>query len=308
MADASNSQAPPRGELRAQFRDSQVSRNSGLQITELFGVKGKVALVTGGSRGIGLMIAKGLVENGAKVYISARKAEVCDRVAEELNKLGPGSCVSLAGDELTSDAACRGLAKRLAERESRLHILVNNAGATWGGTFEKFPDEAWSKIMTLNVASVFNLTRACHDLLKAGSNGNMDPSHVITIGSVAGEPRANYFDNAPSYHASKAAASQVTRWLAARFCRDGICVNCIQPAVFPSKMTYDYQLKDEKGDKFAKMGHPVGRYGHEDDMAGLAIFLSSRASAFVTGETISCDGGTAHISGHERLPLPKAKI
>merc|ERR1719222_1397650 len=121
--------------------------------------------------------------------------------------------------------------------------------------------------MTLNVSSVFHLTRACYELLKKGSRGNADPAHVITIGSVAGEPRAHVFDNAPSYHASKAAASQVTRWLAARFCRDGIVANCIEPAVFPSKMTYDYQLKSEKGDEASKRSHSVGRYGNESDMA-----------------------------------------
>merc|ERR1711920_386722 len=117
------------------------------------------------------------------------------------------------------------------------------------------------------------------------------------IGSTAGHPQANVFDNAPSYHASKAAAAQVTRWLAAKFCREGITVNCIQPAVFPSKMTYDYQLKTDNADEATKTRHPVGRYGHENDMAGLAIFLSSRASAFITGSTILNDGGSAHISG-----------
>lgn len=294
-----------RAELRAQFRDSQVVRNPMLDVSELFGVRGKVALVTGGSRGIGLMIAKGLVQNGARVYISARKAEVCDKVAEELHNMGPGTCTSLPGDELDSDEACRRLAQKVADREDRLHILVNNAGTTWGGTFEDFPEQAWNKIMTLNVSSVFHLTRACHPMLKKGSGGSMDPSHVITIGSVAGHPRASVFDNAPSYHASKAAAAQVTRWLAARFCREGITVNCIQPAVFPSKMTYDYQLKTDKGDEVSRRMHPVGRYGHENDMAGLALFLSSRASAFVTGETICCDGGTAYIQGAESLPLPK---
>jgi len=294
-----------RQSLKSQFLESEVVRNPTLAIGELFSVKDKVALVTGGSRGIGLMIAKGLVENGATVYISARKADVCDKVAAELMRMGPGKCYSLAGDELNSDKACRSLGAKLAEREQKLHILVNNAGTTWGGTFEDFPDSAWSKLMALNVASIFNLTRACYPMLKKGTGGSMDPSHVINIGSVAGHPKASPFDNAPSYHASKAAAAQVTRWLAARFCREGICVNCIQPAVFPSKMTYDYQLKTEKGDEMSMRMHPVGRYGNESDMAGLAIFLSSRASAFITGSAISCDGGTAHIEGAERLPLPK---
>lgn len=294
-----------RDNLRAQFRDSQVVRNPTLALTELFSVKDKVALVTGGSRGIGLMIAKGLVQNGARVYISARKSEVCDRVAAELNALGPGSCTSLSGDELNSDEACRALASKLAAKEDRLHILINNAGSTWGGTFEDFPDSAWNKIMSLNVASIFNLTRACHAMLQRGSGGSMDPAHVVNIGSTAGHPKASVFDNAPSYHASKAAAAQVTRWLAARLCREGICVNCIQPAVFPSKMTYDYMLKTDRGDQMSMGMHPVGRYGHENDMAGIALFLSSRASAFVTGSAICCDGGMAHIEGADKLPLPK---
>jgi len=294
-----------RGSLRSQFLESEVVRNPILAIGELFSVRGKVALVTGGSRGIGLMIAKGLVENGARVYISARKAEVCDRVAAELARMGPGTCYSLPGDELNSDRACKSLAAKLAEKEEKLDILVNNAGTTWGGTFEDFPDQAWGKVMALNVASIFNLTRACCPMLKKATGGSMDPAHVINIGSTAGHPVASPFDNAPSYHASKAAAAQVTRWLAARFCREGIVVNCIQPAVFPSKMTYDYQLKTEKGDEASMRMHPVGRYGHENDMAGLALFLASRASAFVTGSTICCDGGMAHIQGADRLPLPR---
>merc|ERR1711920_846005 len=122
------------------------------------------------------------------------------------------------------------------------------------------------------------------------------------IGSTAGHPQANVFDNAPSYHASKAAAAQVSRLLAAKFCRDGINVNCIQPAVFPSKMTFDYQLRDAKLQEQAARSHPVGRYDHENDMAGLALFLSTRASAFVTGETICLDGGMAHITGTNMLP------
>lgn len=294
-----------RESVRSQFRDSQVVDNPMLAVGELFSVRGKVALVTGGSRGIGLMIAKGLVKNGAKVYISARKAEVCDQVAAELNALGPGMCISLPGDELTSDAACRRLAMKLEEKEDRLHILVNNAGTAWASRFEDFPDEAWNKIMTLNVASIFNLTRACHELLKRGSGGSMEPASVINIGSVVGHPAASVLDNAPSYHASKAAAAQVTRWLAAKFCRDGINVNCIQPAVFPSKMSFDYRLKTEGVEEMTKQMHPVGRYGHENDMAGLALFLSSRASAFVTGSSICCDGGLAHIQDAQMLPLPK---
>jgi len=294
-----------RDEVRSEFRDSQVHDNPAIVTNELFSVRGKVALVTGGSRGIGLMIAKAFVKNGAKVYIAARKKDVCDRVAQELNALGPGSCISLSGDQLTSDEACKALAARLAEREEALHILVNNAGVTWGSTFEDHPDDAWSKLMALNVASIFNLTRACAPLLRKASGGSMDPAHVINVGSVAGHPSAHALDNAPAYHASKAAAAQVTRWLSAKFCREGIVVNCIQPAVFPSKMTFDYQLATEDSANMSNQMHPVGRVGHENDMAGMALFLASRASAFVTGSAICLDGGMAHIQGAHMLPLPK---
>lgn len=296
-----------REKVKAQFKDSQVEANPALEVGNLFSVKGKVALVTGGYRGVGLMIAKAFVQNGAKVYISARNADVCNKVAEVLSNMGPGSCKSIPAN-LNSDEACRALASKLAEQEDKLHILVNNAGATWGSTFKDFPDSAWNKIMTLNVASVFNLTRACHELLKKGSGGSMDPSHVITIGSVAGFPSSNVFDNAPSYAASKAAAAQITRWLAAKFCREGIVANCIQPAVFPSKMTYDYNLKTEDTEMRSNNSHAVGRIGHESDMAGLALFLSSKASAFITGETICLDGGMSHIRGFENLPMPKANL
>eukprot|EP00927_Polykrikos_kofoidii_P013458 TRINITY_DN15868_c0_g1_i1.p1 TRINITY_DN15868_c0_g1~~TRINITY_DN15868_c0_g1_i1.p1 ORF type:complete len:332 (-),score=40.49 TRINITY_DN15868_c0_g1_i1:39-944(-) len=287
---------------KTQFTDSQLVRNPGLAIEQLFSVRGKVALITGGTRGIGLMIAKAYVENGAKVYISARKADVCDRVAADLTRLGLCTCVSLPAD-LTSDKACRDLASKIGETEEKLNILVNNAGATWGSSFDEFPDHAWNKIMTLNVASIFNLSRACFPLLKRGSGGSMDPSNVINIGSVSGHPSESVFDNAPSYSASKAVVAQVSRFWAAKFCRDGVNVNCVQPAVFPSKMTSDYQLKSEGSQEMTKLMHSMGRYGHENDMAGLVLFLSSRASAFVTAETICLDGGMAHITGADKLPL-----
>merc|ERR1711920_669843 len=167
----------------------------------------------------------------------------------------------------------------------------------------EFPEHAWATILNLNVTSIFNLTRACAPLLIRGSGGNMEPSHVINIGSVAGHPHCHVFDNAPSYAASKAAVAQVSRFLAAKLVRDGVVVNCIQPNIFPSKMTLDYQLKNNKSKEATRLWHPVGRYGHENDMAGMALFLSSKASAFVTGETVCLDGGSTYISGADRLPL-----
>lgn len=273
-----------------------VVRNPDIVVNTLFDVRGKVALVTGGSRGIGLMIAKAYVTNGAKVYISARKADVCNRVAAELTRMGPGTCISLPAD-LDSDDACRALASEISRLEDRLHILVNNAGATWGAPFDTFPDKAWNKIMTLNVSSVFNLTRACFPLLAKASRGSMDPSHVVNIGSIAGHPHcASVFENSPSYVASKAAVAQLSRLLASKFCKDGINVNCIAPAVFPSQISAPL-MKDKSAEDATKNLHPVGRCGHENDMAGLVLFLSTRASAFITGETICLDGGTTHITG-----------
>eukprot|EP00746_Dinoflagellata_sp_MGD_P053087 gnl/MRDRNA2_/MRDRNA2_23424_c0_seq1.p1 gnl/MRDRNA2_/MRDRNA2_23424_c0~~gnl/MRDRNA2_/MRDRNA2_23424_c0_seq1.p1 ORF type:complete len:262 (+),score=62.53 gnl/MRDRNA2_/MRDRNA2_23424_c0_seq1:26-787(+) len=253
------------------------------------------------------MAAQALVENGATVYINARKADVCERVAAELTALGPGKCFALPAD-LTFDQKCVDLAKRLSEKESKLHVLVNNAGATWGApSMEEFPENGWTKVMALNVYSIFNLTRACVPLLKAASGGNLDPSHVINIGSVAGV-MASALDNAPSYMVSKAGVAHVTRWLAGNLCRQGICVNNIQPAVFPSKMTFDYQLRDEKAAEATVRVHPVGRYGDELDMAGMILYLSSRASAFVTGESICLDGGMANIRDADKLPLPDSKL
>ena len=166
---------------------------------DLFSMRGKICVVTGGSRGIGLMIAKAYVENGAKVYVSSRKKDACDLVARELTNLGPGTAVSMPAD-ISSDAGCKELAERIAKQERRIDVLVNNAGVTWGSPFETFPEMAWERVMTLNVASVFNMTRACVPLLREASKGNLNPSHVINITSVAGHPdSAPEDDIAPSY-------------------------------------------------------------------------------------------------------------
>eukprot|EP00747_Dinoflagellata_sp_TGD_P023434 gnl/TRDRNA2_/TRDRNA2_129804_c0_seq1.p1 gnl/TRDRNA2_/TRDRNA2_129804_c0~~gnl/TRDRNA2_/TRDRNA2_129804_c0_seq1.p1 ORF type:complete len:315 (-),score=65.52 gnl/TRDRNA2_/TRDRNA2_129804_c0_seq1:100-996(-) len=291
--------------VRDEFLGSKVQRNPALGISSLFGVKGKVALITGGSRGIGLMAAKALVENGAKVYVSARKADVCEAVAQTLNSLGPGQCFALPAD-VSTDKACKELAAQLQAKESKLDILMNNAGATWGSSFEDHPESAWGKVMSLNVASIFHLTRACTPMLLAASGGNLNPSHVINIGSVGGEI-SSVGDNNPAYLTSKAAVAHLTKHLAGYFARKGVVVNNIQPGVFPSKMTFDYQLKTEKGVEMSANMHPVGRVGTEEDMAGLVIFLSSRASAFVTGESINLEGGVANIRNAHLLP-PVSKL
>jgi NAD(P)-dependent dehydrogenase (short-subunit alcohol dehydrogenase family) len=251
---------------------------------DLFSVAGKVALVTGGSRGIGLMIARGFVEGGARVYISSRKADVCDEVAAELSK--SGECVSVPAD-LATEAACNALATTIAEREERLHVLVNNAGATWGAPIAEYPADAWDKVLDLNVKSPFFLTRAALPLLEAAATPD-DPARVINIGSIDGVqvPMLETY----AYSSSKAAVHQLTRHLARQLGRRNITVNAIAPGPFESKMMAE-TLRNF-GDTIAASS-PLNRIGRPDDMAGAAIYLASRAGAYVTGAVIPVDGGIA---------------
>ena len=251
---------------------------------DLFSVEGKRVLVTGGSRGIGLMIARGFVVNGAKVYISSRKADVCEQVATELSK--EGTCIALPAD-LSSMAECDRLGSELASREDGLEVLVNNAGANWGAPLEEFPEAAWDKVLGLNVKSVFHLTRACLPLLeKAGSAE--DPARVINIGSIDGiqVPTLDTF----SYSASKAAVHQLSRVLAKKLADRHITVNAVAPGPFESKMMA--ATLDSFGDAIAASA-PLKRIGTPEDMAGVAIYLASRAGAYVTGAVIPVDGGIA---------------
>jgi NAD(P)-dependent dehydrogenase (short-subunit alcohol dehydrogenase family) len=247
-------------------------------MAELFSIAGKVALVTGGSRGIGLMIASGYVDAGAKVYISSRKAEVCDAVAAELS--ARGECISLPADLSTEDG-CRGLAERLAEREERLDILVNNAGATWGAPIETFDDAAWDRVLALNVKGVFHTTKYLLPLLQAAGTTEA-PSRVINIGSIDGihVPVLETY----SYSASKAAVHQLTRHLAKRLA-PAITVNAIAPGPFESKMMA--ATLEAFGEQIAASA-PLRRIGRPDDMAGTAIYLASRAGAY---------GGIATVGG-----------
>ncbi len=249
---------------------------------DLFSIKGKVALVTGGSRGIGLMIARGFVEAGAKTYISSRKADVCDAVAAELSKVG--TCISLPAD-LGSEAGARGLADAIAARESQLDILVNNAGATWGAPLADYPDDAFDKVMNLNVKGVFHLTRFLTPLLaKAGSDAS--PSRVINIGSIDGiqVPAQETY----AYSASKAAVHHMTRVMAHQLAPQRIIVNAIAPGPFESKMMAETLRNSGAG---IRASNPLGRIGEPSDMAGTAIFLASKASAYITGMVIPVDGG-----------------
>ena len=257
-----------------------------LNVDTLFSLQGKTALVTGGSRGIGLMIAQGYVDAGVKVYISSRKAEVCDAVAEELS--GLGECVSIPADISTPEGR-KHLVEELTSREEKLDILVNNAGSTWGADFDEFPDDGFDKVMNLNVHSVFSVTRDTARLLEnAGSPA--DPARVINIGSMDGlhVPTVSQTGTFP-YSASKAAVHHLTRALAVELAPRNITVNAIAPGFFESKMT-EYVFANFKGD--IENNAPLKRIGKPEEMAGVAIYLASRAGAYTTGTVIPVDGGT----------------
>jgi NAD(P)-dependent dehydrogenase (short-subunit alcohol dehydrogenase family) len=255
-------------------------------MSDLFSIAGKTALVTGGSRGIGLMIARGYVEAGARVYISSRKADVLDEVAAELSKVG--ECHAIAAD-LSAEAECRRLAEAIAARESSLDVLVNNAGATWGAPLEQFDEAAWERALALNVKGVFHLTKFLLPLLEEAGTAE-DPARVINIGSIDGL-RVPLMDNY-SYSASKAAVHMLTRHLAKRLA-PRVTVNAIAPGPFESKMMA--ATLDAFGEQIAA-GTPLKRIGRPDDMAGAAIYLASRAGAYLTGAVIPVDGGIASLA------------
>jgi len=263
-----------------------------LKIDDLFSIKGKVALVTGGGRGIGFMMSKALVANGAKVYISSRKAADLEEAVKVLNHLGAtsgGSAVGIPVD-VSTDAECRKLAAELAKREDKLHLLYNNAGITWGDSFENYPEAAWQKVMAVNVASIFHMTRACLPLLKIASTPE-DPARVINVASIAGMTVSKY-DNTYAYSSSKAAVINLSRQLATQLTDKGVSVNCLCPGVFPSKMARFF-TEDEGRKSAALSSIPMGRFGTETDMGGMAIFLGSKASAFMTGAVLAYDGGSS---------------
>ena len=251
----------------------------------LFSLEGRVALVTGGSRGIGKMIAAGFLAQGAKVYISSRKADQCNAAAEELSQ-GNGRCISLPMDLSTVDG-CKALTEELKSREDHLDILVNNAGAAWGADFEEFPEHGWDKVMDLNLKSPFFLTQALHGMLKAGAS-KQQPAKVINICSIDGI-RLNPWETY-SYHASKSGLIFLTRRIAARLINDGIVVTGIAPGPFPSEMN---KTARDEADDVAKQT-PAGRVGNDEDKAGAAIYLASRAGDSVVGDTIAVDGGHAY--------------
>lgn len=255
-----------------------------MNFTELFSLKGRVALVTGGSRGIGRMIAEGFIAQGAKVYITARKREACDAAAAEM---GP-QCVSLPQD-VSTVAGCEALVAAFSKHEQRLDILVNNAGATWGADFESFPESGWDKVLNINVKSPFFLTQKLHPLLKAAASPEA-PAKIINIGSVDGQ-RLNPWETY-SYHASKAAILYLTKRLAARLVRDSIYVTAIAPGAFASEMN---KAAANHADEVAQ-SIPARRVGRAEDMAAAAVYLASRAGDYVIGDTLTVDGGLVHAA------------
>ncbi|HVY86836.1 MAG TPA: SDR family oxidoreductase [Caulobacterales bacterium] len=255
-----------------------------MKITDLFSIEGKVALVTGGSRGIGEMVARAYVENGAKVYITARKADACHALAEELSKFG--ECIALPADLSRMDEIER-LGSEFEKREQNLHILVNNAGASWGAPFESFPESGWDKVMDLNVKSVFFLTQRLLKPLEAAGSED-DFARVINIGSMDGLHIAP--TEAYSYAASKAAVHHVTRMMGKFLAAKRIAVNGVAPGYFLTKMTGS--MPEDFGDA-TRAKTPMGRWGEADDMAGVALYLASKASAYVCGAIIPVDGGYA---------------
>lgn len=258
-----------------------------LNTTDLFSLQGRTALITGGSRGIGRMIAEGFLAAGARVYISARKAAACDETAKELSALG--HCVSLPADVSTVEGA-QALAAAYAKHEPSLDILVNNAGAAWGAPFDEFPENGWDKVVDLNLKTPFFLTQALAPALRAAAtaHGGMRPAKVINIASIDGvsvNPQETY-----SYAASKAGLIHLTRRMALRLAPENIMVSAIAPGAFASEMNRD--ARDHADTVSQRI--PSRRVGTTEDMAGAAIFLASRAGDYVVGSTLVVDGGVTH--------------
>jgi NAD(P)-dependent dehydrogenase (short-subunit alcohol dehydrogenase family) len=252
----------------------------------LFTLEGRSALITGGSRGIGRMIAEGFLAQGARVYISARKADACDQAAQELSKLGP--CVSLPADVSTKEGIASLVAAYTAY-ESSLDILVNNAGAAWAEPFDDFTEKGWDKVVDLNMKTPFFLTQALIKHLRKG--GEKQVAKVINIASIDGvavNPMETY-----SYAASKSGLIHLTRRMALSLVKDNIVVTAIAPGAFASEMNRD--ARDHAEDVGRRI--PAGRIGTDEDMAGAAIFLASRAGDYVVGSTLTVDGGVIHTRG-----------
>ena len=254
-----------------------------IDTAELFSLKGRSALITGGSRGIGRMIAEGFLRAGARVYISARKADACDATAAELSVIGP--CVSLPAD-VSTQGGVQQLLAAYQQHEQSLDILVNNAGAAWGAPYEEFPESGWDKVVDLNLKAPFFLTQALTPLLKRAATDHLAKViHIASIDGVSVNPQETY-----SYAASKAGLIHLTRRMALKLAPERIAVSAIAPGAFASTMNKDAR---DHGDEIAKR-IPLGRIGTPEDMAGAAIYLASRAGDYVVGSTLIVDGGVTY--------------
>ncbi|TPX31851.1 hypothetical protein SmJEL517_g04916 [Synchytrium microbalum] len=284
-----------------------------LTLNSLLNVENKICLVTGGGTGIGKMITAGLVQNGAKVYIASRKRDVIDATAKEINDMGGrGVCIPLTAN-LETKAGCEALANEIKKCENVLHVLVNNSGITWGAPMTDFPEKGWDQLYAVNVKGIFYLTAFLLPLLEKAANGNFDPAKVINISSaggvMAGDIEAGGLGQAgtgtPSYSSSKAAVNHLTRTMALTLSKKFIQVNCIAPGLFPSRMS-SFALKQEGAAERFDASQPMKRIGATEDMAGLALFLSSKASAHITGQVFVLDGGQS-VTASGRI-MPKAAV
>lgn len=255
---------------------------SNLELSNLFSVKGKTVLITGGSRGIGLMMASTFVKNGAKVYISSRNAAVCQAVEEELRKLG--DCTAIPADLSTSEGQ-QELVSQIKAKENALDILINNAGANWSAPFKEYPENGYDKVMGINVKPIFFLTQALLPLLENAAS-HESPARVINVGSIDGI-RVAQIDNS-AYGMSKAAVHHLTKILAVKFAGKRITVNAIAPGPFPSKMTKSML---DQVQPMVEKANPMRRIGQAGDMGGIAVFLASDAGSYVNGAVIPVDGG-----------------
>jgi len=255
-----------------------------MTMKSLFDVSGKVAVVSGGSSGIGAMMARGLLENGVKVYITARKVERLEAKAKELSEFG--DCIAIPGD-MSSVEGIEAFVAEISKHESKVDILINNAGANWSAPIENFPEQGWDKVMNINIKSIFFAIQKFLPLLKAGGDAD-DPARIVNIASINGIRNSGMPTYA--YSASKSGVILLTEHLAADLASSGINVNAIAPGLFPSDMTKQI-VENEEMTKFSLSKIPCGRMGAPEDIAGTAIFLCAPASSWMTGQTVVLDGG-----------------